>query len=84
MNWTIREAQADEFYEIAKLHVAGWQAAYADIVDSAYLEALSVDERAENWRKHLQDPSNKIYLAHDGLNQPVGFANCGPTFTIVI
>ena len=81
MSFTIREAYADEYTEIATIHVQGWQAAYADIVNNEYLKTLSIEKRAENWKRFLQDETNKIYLAVNEKNQPIGFSNCGKTQT---
>ncbi|MEZ5815386.1 MAG: GNAT family N-acetyltransferase [Alphaproteobacteria bacterium] len=81
MRYTIRKAHPDDFHDIAKIHVLGWQAAYADIVDNEYLQTLSVEQRAQNWKRYLRDDTNRIYLAINEQNQPVGFSSCGTTQT---
>ena len=50
----VRLATLDDVDAIAQVHVAAWRAAYADILSSAYLDAIDVDERAERWSKVLR------------------------------
>ncbi|MBL3410667.1 N-acetyltransferase, partial [Klebsiella pneumoniae] len=45
----IRPAQREDAAAIARSHVAAWQAAYAGIIDAAYLEALSTAQRETYW-----------------------------------
>jgi ribosomal protein S18 acetylase RimI-like enzyme len=43
----------DDAGEIAQVHVASWQTTYAGIVDQAYIDGLSVAERAAAWTRRL-------------------------------
>jgi GNAT superfamily N-acetyltransferase len=47
----IRPGTADDAVGVARVHVASWQAAYAHALPRDQLAALSVDERAEQWRR---------------------------------
>ena len=42
---TIRAARAEDSLQIAEILVEDWQTAYRGIIDSAYLDAMSVEER---------------------------------------
>ncbi len=48
--WSVRRAAPDDADGIARVHVRGWQEAYAHIVPASTLEALDVAARAERWR----------------------------------
>ena len=53
----IRRAVPDDATAIAEVHVASWRTTYPGIVDQAYIDSLSVPERAEAWGRRLSaDP----------------------------
>src|SRR3712207_6687564 len=70
-----READAEA---IARVHVATWRGAYRDQLPPAFLDALSVEHRAEWWSRELRVmPAERrpwIAETRDGI---VGFAACG-------
>jgi ribosomal protein S18 acetylase RimI-like enzyme len=51
---TVRDARVEDAWEIARVHVRAWQAAYRGIVPDGRLEALSVSRREENWHERLR------------------------------
>ena len=61
------------------VHVRSWRAAYAGIVDEAYLAGLDVEDRARLWRDRLAGggPAAVTYVATLGTDV-VGFASVGP------
>jgi ribosomal protein S18 acetylase RimI-like enzyme len=61
----IRIATQTDASEIARIHVAGWRAAYDGIMPSDYLAALSEKQRAEEWRRRLEKDSRLVWLACD-------------------
>jgi ribosomal protein S18 acetylase RimI-like enzyme len=75
--FSLRSATENDILAIAQLHVAGWQGAYGGIVDQAYLDSLSAEQRAESWRKFMADGNTHILLAHDENGTPAGFVNFG-------
>jgi L-amino acid N-acyltransferase YncA len=52
--FTVREAEVGDAWEIARVHVRSWQAAYRGIVPDARLDALTVNRRAQNWEERLR------------------------------
>ena len=52
----IRDARAGDADRIAEVHVRSWQAAYRGLIDQSVLDELSVDERAEGWRRIIAEP----------------------------
>ena len=58
---------------------ASWRAAYAGLVDDAYLAGLDVDDRRRRWHDRLSagEPGVLTYVATAG-SQVVGFASAGP------
>jgi L-amino acid N-acyltransferase YncA len=76
---SIREAKPADARAIAEIHVAGWRAAYRDLLPQSYLDALRVDQRHEFWRGTLSKPgASKVVVSEDagGVN---GFCSYGPT-----
>ncbi len=76
----IRLATPDDIPAIARIHVAGWQAAYGGLVDQAYLDSLSASQREADWREWLASGETSILLAETG-GIPAGFAAYGRTKT---
>ena len=66
---TIRQATADDVRQIAEILVEDWQTAYRGIIDSAYLDAMSVEER---YRRELQRYG--IYTVAAAGKEILGFA----------
>ena len=50
---TIRRARPDDAAAIAEVHIASWRSTYPGIVDQAYIDALSLDDRATTWARRL-------------------------------
>jgi ribosomal protein S18 acetylase RimI-like enzyme len=76
----IRHATADDGDAIADVHVSAWRTTYAGIVDQAYIDALSVADRAAAWRRRLANPAPAapdVLVAVDSNNHIVGFISGG-------
>lgn len=78
IKYTLREAVPTDARAIAETHVASWRAAYRGIIDDAWLDGRTFEEREESWSKSLQDwnDSKAMYLAFDGVRL-AGFAVVG-------
>jgi len=61
----IRPATLDDVRAIAELQVVSWRAAYRDILPEQILAALSVDDRAANWRQLLIDGTAEVRIAEE-------------------
>lgn len=70
----IREAMIGDEEGIARVHVDSWRTTYKGIVSDEYLNQLSYEQRAENWRRGIG--INAIYVAEEN-GQIVGFATGG-------
>ena len=53
---TVRDASIADAVAVAGIHVRSWQAAYRGLIDQAFLDALSITDRAERWRGIFTDP----------------------------
>lgn len=74
----VRAASFEDCRAVAEVHVASWQAAYAGILDPAFLAGLSVERREESWRQVLSVGESELMLGvADGA--VVGFASIGPS-----
>lgn len=76
----IRRAVPGDAVAIAEVHVASWRTTYRGIVDQAYIDALSVAERADAWTQYLSaDVPNApdILVALDADGRTVGFISGG-------
>lgn len=68
----IRPGTPDDAEAVARVHVQTWQAAYAHALPRERLTALSVEERAELWRRRPP-----LVAEIDG--EIVGFVSVGPS-----
>lgn len=76
---TIRPAAVDDALGVAIVHVASWQTAYRGLMPDEVLDGLSVEQRAEGWRRIISDqnaPGRTIVADRHG--EIVGWASFGP------
>jgi L-amino acid N-acyltransferase YncA len=74
----IRHAVIDDAARIAEVQVRSWQESYKGIVDSAYLDAMSIGERATRWKGWLsQGPSHIVLVLEDDNSGICGFISGG-------
>ena len=78
MNVAIREATPRDAAEIARLHVATWQAAYRDDLPDELLDGLSVVGRERQWKGIIENPEprSNVFVA-ERADEMLGFASCG-------
>jgi ribosomal protein S18 acetylase RimI-like enzyme len=75
----VRPAVAADAPALGSVHVRAWQAAYAEIMPTAYLASLRPAQRAELWAEaiDLASPGRRFLVAElDGA--VAGFAASGP------
>lgn len=78
---SIRPAVSGDARRIAEIHVAGWRAAYRGQMPDAFLESLSVDQRAEVRLRDIETPrtpAHRTWVAED-VERIVAFALTGPS-----
>jgi ribosomal protein S18 acetylase RimI-like enzyme len=65
---------------IASVHVRTWQRAYRGLVPAEFLAGLSVDRRADWWRREIEStpPDRAPWVASDD-SHVVGFVSVGPS-----
>lgn len=80
MPWTIAPIALDDADEVAKVHVAVWQEAYAGLMPAAYLASLDPVAFAAGWRRRLIErvPDEQSWAARDEAGI-VGIATSGPS-----
>ncbi|HPF78147.1 MAG TPA: GNAT family N-acetyltransferase [Alphaproteobacteria bacterium] len=76
----IKKAQKTDAYEIAKIHVAGWQGAYGGILDQDFIESKSPEYRQQQWENIFDEESGET-LIYEKEGKPVGFISYGPLRT---
>lgn len=61
---------------IVKVKVDTWKTAYQGIISERYLQSLSYEDKEENWKQRLENPTHGaiIYVAETDQNEIVGFA----------
>ena len=69
----LRLAELADASRLAEINVASWREAYRGIVDDAFLEAMSVDQRVERWRVFLEDPGGQRALVISDDRRVVGY-----------
>jgi len=72
----VTPATLEDAPAIAKAHVASWQAAYAHILDTDWLSALSVGDRTVRWRRALSTSDSTTLVAKAG-SETLGFVSFG-------
>jgi ribosomal protein S18 acetylase RimI-like enzyme len=78
---TIRAAQPDDAYGMARVHVDAWRAAYRDLLPAGFLASLSYPATAERWVKalaELQAPGEAVFVAESPAQVIIAIASCGP------
>jgi len=76
----IRPATVSDARQIARVHIASWREAYADVIADVYLAHLDVAAREEEWRAVLADldRSTSVWVAQED-DEVLGFASLGPS-----
>ena len=90
----VRPAMPDEAERIAKVHVQGWQEAYAGLLPQEVLDRQSVTYRLRLWTDYLKEPPGQrwTFVAIDPAVGVVGFVGAtrakpaihGPAFKIPV
>ena len=73
----LRLATIEDAETIATIHVCAWRVAYEGIVPAQYLASLSVQERANLWRRVISEQRGTVLLAVTPHGD-VGFVSFGP------
>lgn len=74
----IRQATLADAQDVARIHVAGWQAAYRGQIPDAVLDNLDLRKRAAFWQTHLTQQPSSILVAE--LNREIiGFCDLIPS-----
>ena len=77
----VRPVVAADAERLGAVHVRAWQAAYRGLMPDAYLDALSVAERAQQWRTALVSPAGQRttrLVSEDEAGCVVAFTGAGP------
>lgn len=76
----VRPAESGDGAAIADIVIAGWRAAYRDILDASYIDSASFEgERREGWEKWRKSdaPGRIRILVGDDGGRVVGWASFG-------
>jgi ribosomal protein S18 acetylase RimI-like enzyme len=73
----IRQPTPADIPDLARIHVAGWQAAYGGLVGQDYLDSQNCAEYEGNWTRWLESPDFSALIAHDGDGKAAGFVSFG-------
>jgi ribosomal protein S18 acetylase RimI-like enzyme len=75
---TIREAQSDDAYGIAKVYVEGWRSTYQGIVPDDHLANMTYEHLEQRWSRILNSDDGFLFVAEDEPENIVGFIWGGP------
>ena len=81
MGGVIRDARLDDAAELARIHVASWQAAYRGLIDQSFLDSLNVADRTDNWSRILRQTRGRALVAESN-GEMVGFCVVGPSLDL--
>jgi GNAT superfamily N-acetyltransferase len=74
----LRLATIDDAETIATIHVRTWQTTYEGIVPAQYLASLSIQERANSWRRVVSEQRGTVLIAVVPHGE-AGFISFGPS-----
>lgn len=77
----VREARPDDAPEIARVHVASWNAAYRGVIADEALETLTEERLTGEWRAEIERPEapgSAVSVVEDA-GRVVGYARFGPS-----
>ncbi|MBN2154833.1 MAG: GNAT family N-acetyltransferase [Candidatus Lokiarchaeota archaeon] len=79
MSVKFRIATIEDIYAISSVHVKSWQSTYLDIFPAEQLNAVSIEQVADNWTKiiKIQNKKSIVYVADDSVAGIVGFLKGG-------
>lgn len=72
-----REATTADCPAVAEVHVRSWRESFAGIVPQAFLDKMSVEQRAGAFAARFSDDAYRMYVAEAPGIGVVGFADCG-------
>jgi GNAT superfamily N-acetyltransferase len=73
----ITPATLADINDLALIHVEGWRASYAGLVDPAFLAGLDAAAYAANWKTWLEGGETNALIARDKNGNPAGFISFG-------
>jgi GNAT superfamily N-acetyltransferase len=73
----IRFATPTDAVRIAEIHVATWRVAYRGIVPDGFLASLSVEKRAERWRRGIEADPRLVFVSEREATM-FGWISIGP------
>jgi ribosomal protein S18 acetylase RimI-like enzyme len=74
----VRQATIADAENIARIHVATWQAAYRGLMPDAVLDNLRVEKRASFWQTHLSSQPLQTFVAEFN-GSIIGFCDLVPS-----
>jgi GNAT superfamily N-acetyltransferase len=74
----VRPAVPEDALSVARVHVRAWQAAYRGFMPDAYLDGLSVEDRARRYNFSVTDVTQPRTLLAEHAGAIVGFATISP------
>jgi ribosomal protein S18 acetylase RimI-like enzyme len=76
--WLVRRAEIEDAASVARIQVAGWRAAYADIVPAEFLAGMDKTDRVALWQKRLRAPEPAAtFVAVDERNEIAAYCVVG-------
>jgi ribosomal protein S18 acetylase RimI-like enzyme len=71
-----RKANISDLSGIVKVQVDTWKTAYQGIISERYIQSLSYEDKEENWKQRLENPTHGaiIFIAEVDHYEIVGFA----------
>jgi GNAT superfamily N-acetyltransferase len=76
-SFTIRPAASSDARDIAEIHYAGWQIAYAQIITAEEMASRLPERRVAFWLDRIADPADLVLIAVDTHGTAQGFMHGG-------
>lgn len=73
----VRHPTEDDIADLARIHVEAWRDAYTGLLPDQTIEGMTVDVRAEMWRRIVSSDRQRSWLAEDDSGV-IGLASVGP------
>ena len=76
-SFTIRPATLSDARDIAEIHYAGWQIAYAGIITADEMASRLPERRIAFWQGRVADPADLVLIDEDAQGAPQCFMHGG-------
>ncbi len=78
VEFSVRQANAEDVLAIARVHVASWKTTYKGIIHQSFLDSLTIEKRLPGLQKTIENPeTDLLVVCENETGHVVGFVVVG-------